>query len=231
MTVDRAPQEHEQVRGADRLHQVEPLIVTRIRDPKQLPALAEAWDQLDDEGRPGGVFRSSAWLVPWWKHFSAGKRLCVYVARRGTRLVGVLPGYHTRTLAGGWQFRLLGDGVVTSDYLGVIARAEDLETASLAIGRALLAHEDDVMLEGVETTDPLVDAMEREARGRGLACATVELDPSRFIALDTAASYEAWLREHPRANPGRRRKRRPLERREGFRIEVLTDEQDVVDGL
>jgi CelD/BcsL family acetyltransferase involved in cellulose biosynthesis len=98
--------------------------VDRISDPAQLPALVQVWDEMIDESSPGAVFRSSAWLLPWWCHLSEGKELATYVAREGGRVIGVLPAYSVRSAWGGRQLRLLGEGTVTSDCLGVIARPE-----------------------------------------------------------------------------------------------------------
>jgi CelD/BcsL family acetyltransferase involved in cellulose biosynthesis len=208
-----------------------PLSVTTVDDPARLPALAEAWDALQDERHPGAVFRSSAWLVPWWCHFGEGKQLRLYVASRGQELVGVLPAYRRRTALGGWQLRLLGDGVVTSDYLGVVADPDDQVAASNGIAQALLAQEEEIVFDGVEAGDPLVAALTVAAQAAGAAWAVSALGPGPFLTLGSADSYERWLREHPRANPGRRRKRRPLERRPGFRIERLASEDDIAEGL
>jgi CelD/BcsL family acetyltransferase involved in cellulose biosynthesis len=208
-----------------------PLSVSVVDDPTRLPALAEAWDALQDERHPGAVFRSSAWLVPWWRHFGDGSSLRLYVVSRGSELIGVLPAYRRRTALGSWQLRLLGDGVVTSDYLGVVARSVDQITASTAIARALLEQEEELVFEGPEADDPLVTALRRKAQSAGVACAISELGPSPCLSLGATDTYESWLREHPRANPGRRRKRRPLERRPGFRIERLASEDDIAEGL
>jgi len=80
-------------------------------------------------------------------------------------VIGVLPAYSVRSAWGGRQLRLLGDGTVTSDYLGVIARPEDLERAVEAVAPAVLAEQRDLFFDGVLADDPLVDALRRRSRG------------------------------------------------------------------
>jgi len=204
------------------------LTVDRVRDERQLEALAAAWDNLIDERSLGVVFRSSAWLLPWWNHFSSGKELCVYTVYLGSHLVGVLPAYRVATAFGGRRLRLIGDGVGGSDYLGVIARSDHLEAASEAIARILVSEESDVALDDLEAVDPLVAALEREARTARAAFSRSESDSCPFLSIAEAGDFSDWLRERP---SGIRRHRRWLEKRPGFRIDILSSEREIVDAL
>lgn len=200
------------------------LTVERVSDPARLPALTAAWDALVDEREPGAVFRSAAWLLPWWEHFSAGKQLCVYTARRGPKLVGVLPAYRVDTPLGGRRLRLMGDGVVSSDYLGVIARPDGRSAASVAIAEALPRAERDLWLDGLTDDDPLVGALERGARAAGAGFARLDLDPCPFLPLAEAGDFADWLRRRPDgAGKQLDRRRRWLRKQPGFRLEVHTD--------
>src|SRR5438094_4735191 len=109
------------------------ITVERIDDAGRLAAIAGEWDQLLDDDSLGAVFRSAAWLLPWWNHFSSGRELRVYTARLGGRLFGLLPAYRVATALGGRRLRLMGDGIVGSDYLGVAARPGEEEEAARAI--------------------------------------------------------------------------------------------------
>lgn len=201
---------------------IEPLSVNveLIRDAARLPALAEAWDELIDEREPGSVFRSSAWLVPWWRWFSGGRELCVYAATAGKRLVGVLPAYREKSL-GVERLRLLGDGVVTSDYLGVIARPDELETASEAIAHAIRENECQILFDGVSASEPLARELQRTGRTKSWSF-VLERQVCPYVEIDPVRGFDAWLREQPRGSHLRRR-RRWLESRPGFRVEIVTD--------
>src|SRR6266542_527640 len=94
----------------------------------EFDALAPHFAAIEEPGRPGAPFRSWAWLSAWWKSFSAGREAHVLVARSaGDRgdIVGLLPLYTERTPLGGRHLAFMGDGIVGSDYLGVIGRAAD----------------------------------------------------------------------------------------------------------
>jgi CelD/BcsL family acetyltransferase involved in cellulose biosynthesis len=164
--------------------------------------------------------------MPWWRRFSDGKELSVYAASVGTRLAGVLPAYHARAPLGGRRLRLLGDSV-TSDYLGVIAQPGDLELASEAIAQAVVVAERDVLLEGMLADDPLIAAF----RIAGSSC-SARPDTCPYLALDELPDFETWIRDRPRGVASQlRRRRRWLEKRPGFRIEILTGENEIAAGL
>lgn len=200
--------------------------VERISDPAQLPAIAQAWDELIDERGPGAIFRSSAWLLPWWRLFSDGKELSIYAASVGTRLAGVLPAYRAGTAVGGQRLRLLGDGAVTSDYLGVIAQPDELELTSDAIARAVLAEEHDVLLDGVLGSDPLVAALQRAGKRF-----SARPDACPYLALDGLPDFDTWIRDRPPEVAQLRRRQRWLQKRPGFRIEILTGEAEIAAAI
>jgi CelD/BcsL family acetyltransferase involved in cellulose biosynthesis len=100
----------------------------------------EEWDQVADwddtvEAAPApSVFLTRDWIAAWWKAFGAGLDPCVLrMSTADGRTIGIAPFYRTR-LAGTPVRRLglLGDRVVGSEYLGIIARRghEDAVAAS-----------------------------------------------------------------------------------------------------
>jgi CelD/BcsL family acetyltransferase involved in cellulose biosynthesis len=201
--------------------------VERISDPALLPAVAQAWDDLIDERAPGAVFRSSAWMLPWWRRFSRGKELSIYAASVGPRLAGVLPAYRAKTPLGGQRLRLLGDGAVTSDYLGVIAKANELELTSEAIASAILAGERDVLLDGVLADDPLLDALRRAGRP-----SSTQWHACPYLPIPRPSDFGAWIGDRPGGLARQlRRRRRWLEKRPGFRLEVVTGEEELAAAL
>ena len=201
-----------------------------MTDARRLPGLAEAWDQLIDDATPGAVFRSGAWLVPWWSHFGAGKELCIYTARRNGRLVGVLPAYRLRTAFGYRQLRLMGDGLVGSDYLGVVAGRPDLQAVTEALSRALLTEEADLAFEGLTDDEPLITSVKAAARARRLPCAVQPLASCPVVRVP--GDFQMWLRGRPHgAGAQLRRRLRWLERQSDFRIVMLQDERDIAESL
>jgi CelD/BcsL family acetyltransferase involved in cellulose biosynthesis len=205
------------------------LRVEVITDPTALPALAAAWDLLLDERSPGAVFRSAAWLVPWWEHLGGGRALRLLVARDGDRLAGVLPAYLAAT-AFGTRLRLLGDGIVGSDHLGAIARADELPAVAEAFAAHLVEHEGDAALEWLDEDDPLADALARRAWATGARLERHRATPSPFIPL--AGRYGDWLAALPLgAGAQIARRRRWLERQRDFLIEVRKRADDVAAGL
>jgi len=56
-----------------------------------LDPLQDEWNRLLAESAGDTIFLRHEWLRLWWKHFAAGRRLAVFLARRGGRLVAALP--------------------------------------------------------------------------------------------------------------------------------------------
>jgi CelD/BcsL family acetyltransferase involved in cellulose biosynthesis len=99
------------VRCCDNLHQWE-----TVRDD---------WDRLAD----GCAFRTWTWLSCWWRHYGPANparqlRIILAYANEGAeppRLIAALPCYVENSWAQGRVLRLLGDGEVCSDHLGLLA--------------------------------------------------------------------------------------------------------------
>ncbi len=206
------------------------LAVEVVENPSRLPALAAAWDPLVDERAPGAVFRSSAWLVPWWGAFGVGKRLRVLVAHRGGRVVGVLPAYAVPTALGGRRLRLMGDGIAGSDYLGAVAADGDRHAVAEAFAEHLVGEESDATLANLLDDEPLARALLRAADGAGATVDRIDPIPSPYTALD--GGFADWLATLPNgAGKQLLRRRRWLEKRPGFRLEIATTPEAVAAGL
>src|SRR5207253_64572 len=105
---------------------------------------------------PGAAFRSAAWLAPWWKTHSQSRRAHILIAKRGGRPTALLPLYRE-----GRRFKLMGEGVVGSDYLGVIARQEDLDEAGRLLAFHLAALDaDEVELDGLRSPAEVAAGMD-----------------------------------------------------------------------
>lgn len=99
----------------------EELQVTRLDNLDQCACLTSVWDCMTH----GTAFRRAGWLHSWWRHYGAGRELYVLAVRneRG-QVVGIAPWYLESTVRNGRVVRLLGDGAVCSDHLGVLATSE-----------------------------------------------------------------------------------------------------------
>ena len=112
-----------------------------LNDLSALQSYAEVWNRM----AAGVPFRSWEWLSTWWQHYgpSTGQDrhprrltvLCVVDERE--RPVGFAPLYSETTTAGGRVLRLLGDGEVCSEYLGILADPGREEAVALAVAEHL----------------------------------------------------------------------------------------------
>jgi CelD/BcsL family acetyltransferase involved in cellulose biosynthesis len=207
--------------------------VERVCDAEQLAGLGQLWDSWIDQAHPGAVFRSSAWLVPWWTYLRGQHdQLALYVAWRGEQPIGVLPAYRLARAGRPAQLRLLGDGIVASDYLGLIAAPGEEDAAAAMLAREVAARERDMVLEGLDLDDPFVACLASEMRTAGRALASPALGRCPTIAVGRAGSYEDWLAARPQGTGSQvRRRERWLKRQADFRLDILTAEDEIQQAL
>jgi CelD/BcsL family acetyltransferase involved in cellulose biosynthesis len=143
--------------------------------------------------------------------------------------VGLLPLCAERSPLGGRRLVFMGEGIVGSDYLGIVARAADEPRLARAFAEYLGAEAyDELSLDGILRGDPLLPALE------GVLPATrAEVEtryPCPHITLD--GDFDSYLADLPDGTgPQWRRRLRWLEKRPGFEIERLTDPAALVVGL
>jgi CelD/BcsL family acetyltransferase involved in cellulose biosynthesis len=92
------------------------LTVREIETTEELESLRAGWLALYQRSSLTTPFQSPDWLVPWWKHFGAG-RLCLLAFHDGTQLVGIAALFIVNA-EGRRSLRLLGTG--NTDYLDII---------------------------------------------------------------------------------------------------------------
>jgi CelD/BcsL family acetyltransferase involved in cellulose biosynthesis len=197
------------------------LTVTRHAGPLEL--LRQDWERLHDDDHPGAPFRSFEWTDAWCRHFAAGRDLWLLEARREGRRVGLLPLYAERSLLGGTRIRLIGDGIVGSDYLGVIASREDQAACARAFASHLRgAGVDQLRLDDLLATDPLLAVF--------AGAAVAPRYPCPYLRL--RGTFDAYLAARP-SGAGAQwwRRLRWLEKRPGHRVEVLTTPQEIAQGI
>ncbi len=197
--------------------------LTITRHDGSLGELAPVWGVLLDPEHPGAAFRSYAWISAWWRHASSRLSPWVLVARDGARIAAILPMYAERTILGGTRLRLMGDDIVGSDYVGVVAaRGDEARAVSAFAAHLAMLGPDEILLDGLFEDDPLA---------RALPGATVT---PRYLCpfVATSGSFEAYLAGRPAgAGAQLRRRLRWLERQPGFALEELRAPGEVARGI
>jgi CelD/BcsL family acetyltransferase involved in cellulose biosynthesis len=207
--------------------QAQPIVIAPWRG--DLEALASTWSALADSAHPGAPFRSWAWLSSWWKTFSAGKELVVLVAHQEGRSVGLLPLFSTPSRLGGRRLAFLGEGIVGSDYLGLVCAAAAEPALADAFADYLeRAPYDELDLDGLLPDDPLLDAVTRQ-----LATDRVAQSPRyRCPHITLAGDFESYLKGLPDGTGQQwKRRLRWLEKQPGFALETLSTPADLDRGL
>jgi CelD/BcsL family acetyltransferase involved in cellulose biosynthesis len=192
--------------------------------------LREAWQALQPTEHPGAPFRSFAWIAAWWREAPPAIEPFVLVLRRDGQVAAILPAYLEPAFFGGRRLRLMGDDVVGSDYLGVVAPPGQEATAAALFAEELCAELRrgglaELVFDGLAEDDPLAVA---------LAASDEAVVRPRYQcpAIRLAGSFDAYLEGRPGGVGGQwRRRRRWLAKRPGFRIHELAAPAEVAGGL
>ncbi|XXF80871.1 GNAT family N-acetyltransferase [Myxococcaceae bacterium GXIMD 01537] len=203
-------------------HAADWLQVSTLRDVSRMAAMRAEWDALLQESN-AGAFNAWEWVYPWCRRVAPERQPFVLMARdRSGTLVGLLAlGLDERRVLGRRVRRLafLGETHVGSDYLDVVARrgAEDAVTRAFASVLRDAEGKWDVL----DLTDLREDSPTVAALSEAFADREVMLD-ARYVCpyetLDPRESFDAFLQRTGRRDNYLRR-RRWLERQEGYRIE------------
>jgi CelD/BcsL family acetyltransferase involved in cellulose biosynthesis len=108
-----------------------------------------AWSRLLDRSEADTLFLSWEWLTQWWQRFGEALSAVADILAfyRGGELVGLAPLYWRRVVRGGFlpasSVQLIGvswrdPGPLISEYLDVIAAADEIDTVRRACVTALL---------------------------------------------------------------------------------------------
>lgn len=188
-------------------------VATAVRGGiEALAEVEEGWRGLCGASSWDEPFHRPEWIRAHLECFEPAARLHVVVARRGGRLVGILPLVEERARWKGLPYRRLrgAAGVHSCRFDLLLAEGEE-EEAREAIWRHLASLPD---WHAIEVRDvPLGGAMEgvlERARREGFAVGTWESMRSPFVTLPARGGFEALCEDLPakfRANLRRRRKR------------------------
>jgi CelD/BcsL family acetyltransferase involved in cellulose biosynthesis len=156
------------------------LDIEEIPTGAALEALAPAWDELWRRAPGATPFHSPAWLLPWWREIGGGE-LRVLAARRGGRVVGVLPMY-LQDEGGG---KLLPLGIAISDYLdGLFEEGCGREVAEAMLRRLAERHDWRCCeLHPLRKGSPLLDA----GTPPGCGDEVVEFEPCLAVEIPAGA--------------------------------------------
>jgi CelD/BcsL family acetyltransferase involved in cellulose biosynthesis len=156
------------------------------------------WDEVVSASARPSVFLTYEWALSWWKVFGGRfEPLLIRVADADGRTVGIAPFYLQRPrIAGPVRLRrlgLIGDLIVGSEYLGLIARpGTEAEVARTAVTHltALGVRWDVAQLIGLVEGDPAGEALEVELAA-GMTRTRTEVQSCAMIHLPR--DFETYL--------------------------------------
>jgi CelD/BcsL family acetyltransferase involved in cellulose biosynthesis len=212
--------------------EVKRLTVERLKGPEALGDITAEWELLDCETSPRSPFTSSAWIVPWWRHFSRRRHVLFHdefffhvVRGEGGRLVAVAPLMRTSFPGiGPPTMRILqffGADPAMTEIRGVICTPEDHAPVVQALVEHFLARRDEWDVFRWDGLRHPVDAY----RALYPPCAFIAREDLPDFVVELPNSWND-LRLHVSANM-RKNLRKPYEflERDGFAIALRVTER------
>jgi CelD/BcsL family acetyltransferase involved in cellulose biosynthesis len=227
--------------------QASPILLTDVAPKRGLSVRAHTtaeefarlrpdWDALVNEGGMG-PFSLWGWLYAWHRRVAPSLPLLILAAyRQDGTLRGLLPLYREarRTPVGRVRrVAFLGESGVGSEYLDVIARAEDRDIVTSAFVGWLLEHRDEWdMLEWREMREgsPLLRAGEQAFSGAGLMVEQKPCSSQPYERWEMGATFDDYIGA-TRRRKNRLRELRRLERQPGLRIRTVTEPGEMPGAL
>ncbi|HEX8856877.1 MAG TPA: GNAT family N-acetyltransferase [Thermoleophilaceae bacterium] len=144
------------------------------------------WDETVAAAAAPSIFLTRDWASAWWASFGAGLEPCLLRVEHHDGRTAGLGLFYLDRLRGSPLTRLgmIGDRVVGSEYLGLVARrgSEERVAGAVAAWLSAAARWDVADLGGLRPGDPAADALERSLSARARRshadehpCATVAL--------------------------------------------------------
>jgi CelD/BcsL family acetyltransferase involved in cellulose biosynthesis len=204
--------------------------VELIADTERFHLLRQEWNELLEQSAADCLFLTWEWLYTWWKHFAAGRKLCLLAVREGGDLIGLAPlAFRPWRVTRFHLFpalEFMGAGNVGSDYLDIISRRNREQDVAEALADYLSRRRIVLELAQVNGNLTLAKAVAARMTGRDWTSAAIQTDVCPFIRLDGYSwdSYLATLDPEHRYNV--RQRLRNLARRFDVRFErAETDAQ------
>ena len=135
------------------------MLIQEINSLDGLAEIGPAWNRLLAGARTNTIFQTPEWVSSWWKTYGKGSLLCVLILKEGDEIRAIAP----LMLRDNKLFRRIGFiGGHRADYADFIVhkdRPEDYQAflSHLVFG---LRNCDEVMLENVPETSPLLHALD-----------------------------------------------------------------------
>jgi CelD/BcsL family acetyltransferase involved in cellulose biosynthesis len=174
----------------------------------------DEWDRLAD----GCAFRTWTWLSCWWRHYapavsSRALRVLLALDKAGDkppRLAAALPCYVETSWAHGRVLRLLGDGEVCSDHLGLLADPLLANEAAAAIAAYLSEQGDWDLLDfdAIDADDETTLSLQRALAQQG--CSMTESPASACWKINLPSTWDDYLATQSKSH---RKQLRQFERR------------------
>ncbi|HSQ59200.1 MAG TPA: GNAT family N-acetyltransferase [Acidobacteriota bacterium] len=207
--------------------------VAELRSWEEIAPYRDEWNALLEASPGDTLFVRHEWLENWWLHFAGGRRLALFVAREGGRLVAALPLLEERGSVGGAPATILRS-LTNAHAFRYNALARPGSTGALAaIWTHLRRRErpwDVVMMEEVpddaRVIDPLLDAARADGARVGVWHGA---DVPYLPTSGTWEAYHASLSKNMRANL--RKKGRRLEEEGEVSFRRLREPSEVAEGM
>ncbi len=183
--------------------------VSEISRWEELEAVRDEWNELLASGLGDTPFLRHEWLENWWRHFGAGRRLAVLLARREGRLLAALPLMEQRERLHGIPVTTLRSITNRHSYRYNALCAPGGEAGLEAIwghlaGRARPWHA--LILEEIPADASLLDPLLRAAERARAPVGVWRGGEVPFLTIEgTWEQYHAALSQKFRANLRRRR--------------------------
>jgi CelD/BcsL family acetyltransferase involved in cellulose biosynthesis len=136
------------------------MVIQEVNSFEDLAKLGPVWNNLLKDARTNTIFQTHEWVSSWWEVYGKNSQLCVLILKEGEEIRGIAPlmlrdykVFRRITLIGGHRADY-------SDFIVQRDRPEDYEAFidHLALG---INNYDEVMLENVPETSPLLGALEK----------------------------------------------------------------------
>ena len=172
--------------------------VRLVEDEAGFEALESRWSDLLARAANPNTFLGHDWLYCWWTSYRPRARLCLLLAERGERLIGIAPLMRTRGTRSYLPLRALqfvGDGTSETDHMNFVVDAAEQVPVISALLTAIDKLKWDLLLlnqmpSGASNTHAVVEF----ARSRGWLIASQEVPcPACRLPDD----YESLLRSMP----------------------------------
>lgn len=131
------------LRGTESASREASFSAAAIRTDAELMTLEREWKQLFNRSADGNIFLSFEWMSNWWFQFGQDRKLLVITVRDvAGQLAGLAPLYisENRGLVRMRRLGFLGDDLVGSDYLDVLANGPDAPALLQCLATFILQH-------------------------------------------------------------------------------------------